>query len=315
MPDSAAGDLKSPKTPRKVKTVDNGDGVRQVRFEGAGAGGERVNVSKSSGPKPASQQQQAPGPGGISGTYTAGVAGPAGVPPPSDNQPASFPQVGAPPSSGAFGSGPWHTAADPTQSLSSQPGGGFASATAGPGPGPGPGLAPTHFFHPAVHPSNPAGFHLDNNNNACNWLPHLNAPPIPYIGQLPPQQFVPQQFTGPAASMANYQNAAPQPTGVNFQPPVPDTTFGPIPHVYVPRFDGAPVYGAQVGYPFVHYVSDSASAPVHVPGTFTVIMPKTFYLNGYTYYASYIPWAKLAHSLLSLKVWFSLGYWALLSPR
>ncbi|RCI15784.1 hypothetical protein L249_2978 [Ophiocordyceps polyrhachis-furcata BCC 54312] len=44
-------------------------------------------------------------------------------------------------------------------------------------------------------------------------------------------------FFPTAGQMADYQNAVPHPPGVNFQPPVPDNTFGPIPHLYVPRFD------------------------------------------------------------------------------
>lgn len=40
-----------------------------------------------------------------------------------------------------------------------------------------------------------------------------------------------------APNMA-YQNTAPPPHGVNFQPPVPDNSNGPMTHVYIPRFDG-----------------------------------------------------------------------------
>ncbi|KAK6078542.1 hypothetical protein SCUP234_06165 [Seiridium cupressi] len=41
----------------------------------------------------------------------------------------------------------------------------------------------------------------------------------------------------PIHTMADYGNGAMPNTGQNFQPPVPDTTYGPIPHVYRPRFD------------------------------------------------------------------------------
>lgn len=72
--------------------------------------------------------------------------------------------------------------------------------------------------------------------------------------------------------------------GVHFQPPVPDTTFGPIPHVYVPRFDGGLIPGVQVGPPIVSFVS----TPTYPAACTTVVLPKTFYLNGYTYYASVV---------------------------
>ncbi|WYZ40254.1 hypothetical protein EsH8_IV_000595 [Colletotrichum jinshuiense] len=38
-------------------------------------------------------------------------------------------------------------------------------------------------------------------------------------------------------NMADYQNVAPPAGGLHFQPPVPDTTYGPMQHVYVPRHD------------------------------------------------------------------------------
>ncbi|KAL1882784.1 hypothetical protein VTK73DRAFT_909 [Phialemonium thermophilum] len=45
----------------------------------------------------------------------------------------------------------------------------------------------------------------------------------------------------PNLSMANYENAAPPNLGINFQPPVPDTTNGPYIHHYHPRHDGVPL--------------------------------------------------------------------------
>lgn len=86
--------------------------------------------------------------------------------------------------------------------------------------------------------------------------------------------------------MADYQNAGPPPCGVNFQPPVPDTTFGPIPHVYVPRFDAQ--YAApsvQVGSPSLPFFYVPAEySPC--PPSFTVIVPQTYYVEGHNYYAS-----------------------------
>ncbi|KHO00674.1 uncharacterized protein MAM_01452 [Metarhizium album ARSEF 1941] len=69
--------------------------------------------------------------------------------------------------------------------------------------------------------------------------------------QNPHVQFQPQAVAQglpyrPPPNMGDYQNCVPPPTGVNFQPPAPDTTFGPMPHLYVPRFDAGPVYGGGV---------------------------------------------------------------------
>lgn len=88
-----------------------------------------------------------------------------------------------------------------------------------------------------------------------------------------------------APNMGDYQNCVPPPMGVNFQPPVPDTTFGPIPHVYVPRFDGVPVYGGGVQVCSPSFLSSSpyfVSAPPSPP-TIAVVTPKTFYIGGYNY--------------------------------
>ncbi|GAO14166.1 hypothetical protein UVI_02037510 [Ustilaginoidea virens] len=102
--------------------------------------------------------------------------------------------------------------------------------------------------------------------------------------------------------MGDYQNCMPPPTGVNFQPPAPDTTFGPIPHVYVPRFDGVPVAGLHVGLPppcssYALFASHPATAVYNLPLptyyatptplTTTVVTPKTFHVNGHTYYATF----------------------------
>jgi hypothetical protein len=62
-------------------------------------------------------------------------------------------------------------------------------------------------------------------------------------------------------------------------------------HVYVPRFDGG-IAGVQVGHPppAFHYVSPTPfaipSTPLTTTACTTAVVPKTFYLNGYTYYAS-----------------------------
>lgn len=167
---------------------------------------------------------------------------------PVDNQPTSYPQLGVAPNSNA-GAGPWYTAADPSQTVRfpGQPCAGF----------------PTAGFTSAPH--------------QAHFFAHQTAPqfsaPITYIGQHPLHPH------GNPVKMADYQNAGPFHPGVNFQPPVPDTTFGPMPHVYVPRFDaGGFIPGVQVGIPSVQFVQ--------APTFTTIIMPKTFFLNGYTFYAS-----------------------------
>ncbi|KAK8021252.1 hypothetical protein PG990_006390 [Apiospora arundinis] len=75
----------------------------------------------------------------------------------------------------------------------------------------------------------------------------------------------------------NYATGAMPNTGQHFQPPVPDTTFGPIPHVYHPRFDNGPRLVA-VGTPVpVHNQSVPCACSGHMgampqvtPGVSTV---------------------------------------------
>ncbi|KAK3322126.1 hypothetical protein B0H66DRAFT_190913 [Apodospora peruviana] len=52
------------------------------------------------------------------------------------------------------------------------------------------------------------------------------------------ENFVPQFQTYVVNPAMAYQNAGPAPTGIHFQPQVPDTTNGPQVHYYVPRHDG-----------------------------------------------------------------------------
>lgn len=51
--------------------------------------------------------------------------------------------------------------------------------------------------------------------------------------------------------MEGYQNAVPSNNGLNFQPQVPDTSLGPMTHVYRPTFDGG-VYVAPPGIAVCH---------------------------------------------------------------
>ncbi|KAH8130808.1 hypothetical protein ACSS6W_010821 [Trichoderma asperelloides] len=246
----------SPKTPRRLKT--GCEPLRQVHFHSPGSNADtKPTTSFNSAPFSAAATTTANGE-----SINVHTAAPA-----PDNQPTSFPQLGAPPHS-TLGSDQWHTSIDPSQSVK-LPGQPFAGGFA-PGLTPGFTCAP-----PQTHLASP-----------FSAVPQVSAPFTTYIG-IPPQlhqhqHLLPQHhFT--TASMADYQNAAPMASGVNFQPPVPDTTFGPIPHVYVPRFDGGFVPAAvQVGLPSVQFVSAPAAAC-----STTVVMPKTFcyYSNGFTYYA------------------------------
>ncbi|KAJ4224878.1 hypothetical protein NW759_005583 [Fusarium solani] len=263
---AAAGtnDSKSPKGPprRPPKTPE----PRQVHFETQGIlkGQNITGYTTASSPS-----------GGFNANTATGSSKAAPKTPPAvtaseDNQPTSFPALGV----AANSQLQWHTSANPTQSLRHQlptgPGG-FIS----PPPQQAAYFSLPQQHHPQIHPASfinaPAGTGTHNT--------------VTYIGVGPPNN-----------TMGDYQNAAPPPNGVHFQPPVPDTTFGPMQHVYVPRFDGG-LAGVQVGLPApasvlasvpvpvpAHFVS--APAPITTAACTTVVLPKTFYLNGYTYYAS-----------------------------
>ncbi|KAH6890526.1 hypothetical protein B0T10DRAFT_548048 [Thelonectria olida] len=285
IPKAGAIEGKSPKLPRRFKTPE-----RQVHFGAedevpssyANRAGPSLppvtqggNVSYTTANSPSGGFS---GHSASTGGNTSGNDNKEAEPQPS-NQPESFPQVGLAPTNNFV---QWHTAANPNLSLNHQ-------------------LPTTHTYNPAATaqqhqqqilvPSQQQHFSPSATNTAPLALHTQQQQPaaVTYIG-------IQHQ---PRAAMGDYQNAAPPPQGVHFQPPVPDTTFGPIPHVYVPRFDGGlvaggvQVPGVQVGAPFslpvpsVHFVSAPfPSVPsVSAPCT-TVVMPKTYYLNPYSYYAS-----------------------------
>ncbi|KAL2680941.1 hypothetical protein Neosp_008544 [[Neocosmospora] mangrovei] len=263
---AAAGtnDTKSPKAPPRQppKTPE----ARQVHFETPGIlkGQTITGYTTASSPSGGFNTNTA------TGSSKAAPKTPPAVTASEDNQPTSFPALGF----AANSQLQWHTSANPTQSLRHQlptgPGGFISPPTQ---------QAAAYFslpqqHHPQIHPASyintPAGTHNT----------------VTYIGVGPPGN----------NTMGDYQNAAPPNNGVHFQPPVPDTTFGPMQHVYVPRFDGG-LAGVQVGLPApapaltsvsvpapAHFVS--APAPLATAACTTVVLPKTFYLNGYTYYAS-----------------------------
>ncbi|KAK2592514.1 hypothetical protein QQS21_009789 [Conoideocrella luteorostrata] len=150
-----------------------------------------------------------------------------------NTQPDSHPQVGLP-HLNRPPSGQWYTAADPTRSVHCQPA----------------------FTNPAVPPGVAAATHFHPFPNSLHHHQQHIIPGPTYFG-LPTM---------------DYQNCVPPPTGVNFQPPVPDTTFGPIPHVYMPRFDG-PV---QVGVPFSFVPSSLSPAAVAQPAVGPMPVQNTY---------------------------------------
>ncbi|KAF5579070.1 hypothetical protein FPCIR_11332 [Fusarium pseudocircinatum] len=245
MASAGASAFKSPKIPRRPKTPE----TRQVHF-----GSHIKPATAAANPASASASTSGALSEGITGYTTANSpsggfsAGINGVTAPStarattttttaatgaaasapeekgSNQPTSFPALGLGPNAQPQ----WHISADPTQSLAQQVPTGFVSPT----PQQHQFLPPQ--FHPHPHPA-----------------PFINAGPNPFTPS--PITYIgigPQPPTVNTANMGDYQNAAPPVHGMNFQPPVPDTTFGPMQHVYVPRFDnglaGVPV-GAYAG--------------------------------------------------------------------
>lgn len=290
MASAGASAFKSPKIPRRPKTPE----TRQVHFgsqikpatatatatatpaSGAvseGITGYTTANSPSGGFSAGIDGVTAPSTARATTTTAATTRATASVPEEKgSNQPTSFPALGLGPNAQPQ----WHISADPTQSLAQQVPTGFVS----PAPQQHQFLPPQ--FHPHPHP---APFISAGQNQ-------FTPSPITYIG------IGPQSPAVNTANMGDYQNAAPPVHGMNFQPPVPDTTFGPMQHVYVPRFDnglaGVPVgayAGVQVCPPSsFSFVAPSAPllspVPMTTPACTTVVVPKTFYLNGYTYYAS-----------------------------
>lgn len=391
-----------PTTPRRKESYPPSQTPRQVHFDGRNGtttGGKEKLSSQSAaefaaasasarGAANGGMPATSPAPGNNKAPQSASSAsekpGQGQEAPPVDNQPASFPQVGAPPSSGQYGPGQWYTTADPRYSLShcwqqqqqqfqlptlnsfwqpgaqqqQQPAAAAAAATAmagaplfanglsSVGPHLFPAAIPPHYAafnniclpvfpshvaprsshrlhhrqHPHPHPSFPS---LSARPLLSIYSQHVHRPGIPswtHLAAIAVAVAIAAEASGVNYSvstgaapilrcngdMANYQNAGLPNTGVNFQPPVPDTTFGPIPHVYVPRFDGATTAVApssaataaaayavapgavQVGSPpclhFVVHAPPAAADPC--PPSFTVLMPKTYYVDGYQFYAS-----------------------------
>ncbi|PNH56545.1 hypothetical protein VD0002_g2934 [Verticillium dahliae] len=88
----------------------------------------------------------------------------------------------------------------------------------------------THFSTNPGRSVGPAGyinFSANLKNPGSNQLPTINQIPL----NTNPGHIIPDP------AMADYQFGGPRPAGPSYQPPVPDTTYGPMTHVYRPRFD------------------------------------------------------------------------------
>ncbi|KAM0341139.1 hypothetical protein ACHAPU_010154 [Fusarium lateritium] len=232
MASAGTNGLKSPKIPRRPKTPES----RQVHF------GSQTKPSASSS---SSNNERVTGfttanspSGGFCNNISGGTA-PKAAPGIATSAPtvatvsAAEEKVNTQPTSfPALGLGPvqWYTSANPTQSLSHQVPANFISPTP----------QQQIFSPPQFHP---ASFITTGPNNVAQS-------PITYIGIGPQAPVVNHPNI-----MGDYQNSAPPTHGVHFQPPVPDTTYGPMQHVYVPRFDGGlagvqqPVAGTMAPQP------------------------------------------------------------------
>lgn len=89
--------------------------------------------------------------------------------------------------------------------------------------------------------------------------------------------------------MAYYRNSHPQ--GLHFQPPVPDTTYGPMTHIYVPRQDNiaAPIVPggpAQVCNPSGQWPAATQIQMAMHPNTALVPVQHTSFVPSHPLYAS-----------------------------
>lgn len=75
--------------------------------------------------------------------------------------------------------------------------------------------------------------------------PTTNFAPFPYSTDQ--QGPAPQVPVGNDTKMDGYQNSFPNNNGLHFQPQVPDTSLGPMTHIYQPRFDNGCVAYPQTG--------------------------------------------------------------------
>ncbi|CRK12163.1 hypothetical protein BN1708_010359 [Verticillium longisporum] len=118
----------------------------------------------------------------------------------------------------------------------------------------------THFSTNPGRSVGPAGY----TNFSAN-LKNPGSNQLPTINQIPLNTNPTHIILDPA--MADYQFGGPRPGGPSYQPPVPDTTYGPMTHVYRPRFDN--------GAYFVHGQNVCNDPSFFVPRT---VYPPTGYL-------------------------------------
>lgn len=115
----------------------------------------------------------------------------------------------------------------------------------------------------------------------------------PWVISQPSVTITPQQINGMAA---DYQNTSNLNTGLSFQPQVPDTTYGPIPHTYVPRFDGGAMFAHPV-FPVSYTVAPRqiffTPYPIAMPAMFSQVpmVPAPLWQAGYYYASPTLRWA------------------------
>ncbi|KAK4092693.1 hypothetical protein Purlil1_2618 [Purpureocillium lilacinum] len=194
-----------------------------------------------------------------------------------DCQPTSFPAVGPPPGSGyaapAVLPQQWYTSADPTRSLS--------------GPGP---YAQYHQYpqYPQYQPHQ-----LATGTGGFAGASYVNGQPV----QVQQQQL--PATTNMSIPYLAATGPAPPTEGLNFQPPVPDNSNGPMQHLYVPRYDAAPgvVGGAVHVQPAVHVGHQIPPVSIIYPNHHVLPVASaaavvgayrhgTVLVNGVPYYAS-----------------------------
>ncbi|CAG9944642.1 unnamed protein product [Clonostachys rosea f. rosea IK726] len=236
---------KSPKTPRRVKTPSADPSSRHVHFQTTTAGETAQAAAKLNNLQANIADNKAPAPA------TEAAATP--------TQPTSFPAL-VPPSS--LGPGQWFTSTNASQSVS------FPQQQQ---------QAQNATVQVALTPN------LTSNLTQHADLAHTHLQPVTYIYPPTQQSYLVQQKT--TAMAADYQNTCPPPMGLNFQPPVPDTSMGPMNHLYVPRFDGGvvPVGNVAVRYPSSSFMN---CAPVNTTMLANVPMPQQYPMSRpYYYYA------------------------------
>lgn len=153
-----------------------------------------------------------------------------------------------------------------------------------PGPYPAPGLHGSQSFVAAnTNTGARLGFLPHGNTDNHLLIPHqpfhtsqVNQPflSFPHF----PCRTVSTSIPLVLVTMADYGNGFMPNTGQHFQPPVPDTTYGPIQHTYYPRYDSAP-RAAGSDIPVTNPAAPCV-CPVPVPAPVSVHQPQGVQLVG-----------------------------------